>query len=191
MLNESKKAAEKALTLDPTNARFRSIGETYRYLGEYTEALSAYELGGKSAFTFERKGDIYFREGKIDSALRYFNRAIDLEPSTLSGILSKAIKAYIEQNKVEGLKMAKVLEHSDPWDSELLYELASIYGLFSEKKSCSLILRKAVEGGFFNYPFMLKDTFLDPVRDDPEFKEVLSLAKAKHEAFKKKYFPEE
>ena len=38
---------------------------------------------------------------------------------------------------------------------------------------------------------MLNDTFLDPVRDDPEFKEVLNLAKQKHEAFKKKYFPEE
>jgi hypothetical protein len=99
--------------------------------------------------------------------------------------------AYIEQKKVEGLKMAKELEQSDPWDSEGLYTLASIYGLFGEKKRCSLILRKAVEGGFFNYPFMLKDTFFDPVRDDPEFKEVLLLAKEKHEAFKRKYFPEE
>jgi len=190
MLNESKKAAEKALALDPTNARFRSIGNTYLYLGEYRKALNAYELGGQSAFTYEQKGSIYFREGKLDSALGYFNRAINLEPSTLSGIFSKAVKAYIEQNKGEGLKIAKEWEQNDPWDSEALYQLSSIYGLFGEKKKCSLILRKAVDGGFFNYPFMLKDTFLDPVRDDPEFQEVLALAKKRHEAFKQEYFPE-
>jgi len=191
MLNESKKAAEKALALEPTNVRFRSIGRTYLYLGEYTEALNAYELGGQSAYTYEHKGEIYFREGKMDSALRYFNRALNIEPSTISGISSKAMKAYIEQNKVEGLKMAKEWEQNDPWDSEDLYNLASIYGLFNEKKRCFLILRKAVEGGFFNYPFMLNDSFLDPVRDDPEFREVLAIAKEKHEAFKRKYFPEE
>ena len=89
MLNESKKAAEKALALAPTNERFRSIGATYRYLGEYTEAFNAYELGGQSAYTYERKGDIYLRQGKIDSALKYFNRAIYLEPYiSLTGILS-------------------------------------------------------------------------------------------------------
>jgi len=37
---------------------------------------------------------------------------------------------------------------------------------------------------------MLKDSFLDPVRDHPEFQRVLELAKEKHEAFKNKYFPE-
>jgi serine/threonine protein kinase len=191
MLNESKEEAEKALALDPTNARFRSIGRTYLYLGEYKKALIALELGGQSAFTYVGKGGIYFREGKLDSALGYFNRAINIESSTFSGIISKAIKEYIEQNKVEGLEIIKQWEKGDPRDSEVLYTIAAIYGLFGEKKRCSHILRKAVEGGFFNYPFMLNDTFFDPVRDDPEFKEVLILAKDKHEAFKRKYFPEE
>ena len=50
------------------------------------------------------------------------------------------------------------------------------------------MLRKAVEGGFFNYPFILKDPFLDQVRDDPDFKKVITLAKEKHETFKKNYF---
>jgi serine/threonine protein kinase len=191
MLNESKKAAEKALALDPTNVRFRSIGRTYLFLGEYTEAINAFNLGRQSAYTYSSRGNIYFREGKIDSALGYLNRAINLEPLSLTGRFAKAIKAYIEQDRLEGLKILKQIERSDPWDSEVLYGLTSIYGLFGEKKRCSHIMRKAVEGGFFNYPFMLKDTFLDPVRDDPEFKEVLSLAKEKHEAFKKIYFSEE
>jgi tetratricopeptide (TPR) repeat protein len=190
MLNESKKEVEKILKLDPTNVRFRSVGRTYLYLGEYSEALKAYEIGGESAYTYEKKGEIYFREGKLDLALDYFNRAINIEPFALTGIFSKAVKANIEQNRVEGLKIARLWEQGDPRDSEILYELASIYGLFGEKKKCSIILRRAIEGGFFCYPFMLRDEFLDPVRNDPEFQEVLALAKEKHEAFKQKYFAE-
>ena len=40
----------------------------------------------------------------------------------------------------------------------------------------------------FNYPFMQKNTFFDSVGDDPEFQEVLELAKHKQEVFKQKYF---
>lgn len=71
-----------------------------------------------------------------------------------------------------------------------MYEIASQYGLLGDKTSCARVLQKAVEGGFFNYPFMLRDSFLGPVRGDPEFQRVLALAKEKHVAFKKKFFPE-
>jgi len=39
-------------------------------------------------------------------------------------------------------------------------------------------------------PFMLTDSFLDLLRDDPEFQKVLDRAKKKHLAFKRKFFPD-
>ncbi len=36
---------------------------------------------------------------------------------------------------------------------------------------------------------MITDSFLDSVRDDPEFQRILDMARAKHEAFKKRFFP--
>jgi TolB-like protein/Tfp pilus assembly protein PilF len=191
MLYESKQAAEKALALDPTNVRFRSIGRTYMYLGEYSEAINAFNLGGESLYTYSFRGSVYMRKGKLDSALIFINHALNLDHYGSSALWVKVKKAFIEQDRVEGLMILKKIEKSDPWDSEVLYGLADYYALFGEKKSSMYYLRKAIEGGFFNYPFMLKDIFLDSVRDDPEFKEVLSLAKEKHEAFKKKYFPDE
>ena len=70
------------------------------------------------------------------------------------------------------------------------YNISNVYGLLGDKNSCINALRNAVTGGYYNYPFMLKDYFFDSVREEPEFKEVLALAKEKHEAFKKKFFPD-
>jgi hypothetical protein len=40
-----------------------------------------------------------------------------------------------------------------------------------------------VNGGFFNHAFLLRDSFLDPVRNDPTFQRILAQTRAKHEAF--------
>ena len=70
---------------------------------------------------------------------------------------------------------------------ETWYHIGSLYGLHNDRAGCIRSLKKAVESGFFNYPYMLTDVFLDSVRDDPGFKAVLSVAKEKHNAFKVKF----
>jgi hypothetical protein len=72
-----------------------------------------------------------------------------------------------------------------------MFFIARLYCLHGNKEKGIRLLRKAVESGFYCYPFFLIDPFLDPVRDDPEFQKVLALAKEKHEAFKLKYFADE
>lgn len=81
-------------------------------------------------------------------------------------------------------------ERANPQDGETWFLIAENYALLDDTDGCVKALKKTIELGFFNYPFMLKDSFLDPVRDHPEFQKVLALAKEKHEAFKMKYFPE-
>jgi hypothetical protein len=81
------------------------------------------------------------------------------------------------------------LEEANPTDSdsEHWYLIGNAYGLLGDRTGCARALRRAIEGGFFNYPAMLKDPLLDPVRDDPEFNQVLALAKEKHERFKRSF----
>ncbi|MCK4823215.1 hypothetical protein KA005_46070, partial [bacterium] len=191
MLAESKEEAEIALKIDPNNQRFRSIGNTYLYLREYGKALETYDLDENSVYVLCKKGATFLRNGQRDKALHYFKRAIERNPEGQWGLSSSTAKAYIEGNIKKGLKTNFRWEQAEPFDSESLYNIASNYGLLGEATGCVRMLRKAIEGGFFCYPFLLTDPFLDPVRDDPEFQEVLALAKEKHEAFKKKYFPEE
>ena len=72
-------------------------------------------------------------------------------------------------------------------DPEFNYFRACDYAIFGDKKASLRLLNKAVDRGFFNYPFMLKDSSFDLMRNDPEFQKTLLKAKQKHELFKEKY----
>ncbi len=73
-------------------------------------------------------------------------------------------------------------------DPEPIYYLASDFALLGDKKGCLKALQQAVDGGYFNYPAMLRQSDFDSMRDDPEFQKVLEDAKEKHLAFKKRFF---
>ena len=112
-----------------------------------------------------------------------------MEPQSVLGLWVTVMKGAIEGNRKQSISAILKIEQSSMFDSEQWYNWANIYGLLGEKRGCVRLLRKAVEGGFFNYPVMLTDAFLDSVRHEPEFQEVLALAKEKHEAFGKRFFP--
>ena len=189
MLAESGNECDIAISLDPKKG-FRSAGITYMYLGEYEKASQAFDLDPESSYNLSWKGQLYLRQGQRDLALEYLNRAISIDPISIGGYWSAGIKAHLEGNNDEGIRYLKIMENNNPTDSEVWYNISNVYGLLGDKNSCINALRNAVTGGYYNYPFMLKDYFFDSVREEPEFKEVLALAKEKHEAFKKKFFPD-
>jgi len=191
MLIESESAAQKALKLDPTNWQFRSIGHLYLYLGEYQKAYEIYRLDAGTPWTLTKQSGALIRQKKYKKALECINKVIEeeLPGQRVFEVLGR--KAFLEGNIEQGIKDTEQWEQEGTWDAEMWYFMAANYGLLGHSKGCIRVLRKAVEGGFVCYPFFLIDPFLDPVRDDPEFQEVLALAKEKHEAFKQKFFTDE
>jgi tetratricopeptide (TPR) repeat protein len=190
MLNESMQEMEKAVTIDPKNPGFRSILITYRFAGEYEKAFETSKIYKESAFILGHVGATLFQQGNQNQAVECFDRVIDMEPDGLLSLWVTGIKAFIEGNIEEGLTAARKFEQINIADAEAWYHFAENYGLLGDKDGCVRTLQRAVDGGFFNYPFMLTDSFLDSVRDDLEFQRILKMAKAKHEAFKKRFFPE-
>ena len=185
LLDKAVEEMETAVRLDPSNPRFRSIGVTYLYKQEYQKAINGLNLDPDSPYSRAFKGQIYFRLNMIDSAKLYFNKIILAEPEGSLGRWSTALLDYIDNKKEHGLKMIKLLETSNAFDAEQFYNYANLYGLYGETKDCTRLLRRAIEGGFFCYPYMQRDTFLDPVRSDAAFKKLLLLAQSKYEEFKK------
>ncbi len=190
MLGESIEEMEKAVTLDPKNPGFRSIIITYRFAREYEKAVETSKIYKESAFILGHAGAALLQQGNRKQAVEYFDRVIDMEPDGLVALWVTGLKAFIEGNIEVGLTAVRKFEQINIADAEAWYHFAENYALLGDKAGCVRTLRRAVDGGFFNYPFMLVDSFLDPVRDDPEFERILKPAKAKHEAFKKKFFPE-
>jgi len=187
LLEKSKQEGEIALALDPDNPRFRSINHTYIYLGEYEKALQIYYLDSGTPWGYSHRGEIYLRLGQREKAIDDFNKVFNLAESGIVVLWSKGMKAYLENDTDMGLMAAKEWEQSNPTDGETWYHIGSLYGLHKDSAGCVRSLKKAVEGGFFNYPYMQTDMFLDAVRDFPGFKAVLLLAKEKHDAFRAKF----
>ena len=188
MLNESVLEMEKAVTLDPNNPNFRSITITYLFAGEYEKSLDAFKNYKESSLTLGNQGITLFRQGKKKKAIEYFNRVIAIEPDGLNALWATGLKASIEGNIKEGIDAARKFEQANIADAEAWYHFAENYGLLGDKDGCIRTLERAIDGGYFNYPFMLTDSFLDSVRDEPEFQKVLEKAKEKHLAFRKRFF---
>jgi len=183
MLSESIQEMEKAVAIDPKNPRFRSMGLTYLYAGEHEKAFNAFDIDKGSTFSLLWQGTILFRQGEKERAVQYFDRVIALEPEGTMSLIGTFFMSHINNNIKEGLHALVKLEQANLADSEFKYSLASFYGLFGDRDGCIRTLRRAVDGGFFNYPLMLTDSFLDSVRDDMEFHKIVAKAKEKHEAF--------
>jgi len=186
LMEESVAEVERALALDPENPRFRSGGFTYFFCGNYRRAYELFDLDGASTFGIAWKGMCLFMMGEKERAIEHFDRAVAMEPEGFLGLRYGGIGACIRGDVETGRRLIRRLdEATDPKaDSEHWYLVASAYGLLSDRANCVRALRRAVERGFFNYPAMQIDRLLDTVRDDPEFLEVLALARQKHDAFR-------
>lgn len=190
MIDDSVQEMEKAVSLDPKNPDFRSIILTYSMAEEYEKALEAIKNYKEDSFTLGEHGEILYRQGRPGQAVEFFDRVISLEPEGLMALWVTGIKAFIEGDIQIGLDAAQKFEQANIADAEAWYAFAENYGLLGDIKGCNRALERAINGGYFNYPNMLTDFFLDSVRDDPEFQRILEMAKIKHEAFKEKFFPE-
>ena len=187
MLEESAREVEAALALDPKNPRFRSGGFTYFYAGNYHRAYELFDLDGASTYGIAWKGMCRFLMGDSEHALEHFDRAVAMEPDGFIGLRYGAIAAFIRGDVETARRLVRRLESAtDPHaDSEHWYLVAVTFGLVGDRDGCVRTLRIAVDRGFFGYPTMQIERHLDSVRDDPEFQQVIAIAKQKHDAFRK------
>ncbi len=188
MVQESIIKMEEAIKNDPRNPRFRTLSLSYYTAGDHKKAFKVFENLEGSHWNTGMKGFLYFSQGKNEQALEIFNQIINDQPDSFWGLIAITYRAIIQGDTLTGLQTLQKREKLNVIDAESLYHLAGDHALLGDKDGCLRSLKKAVEGGYFNYPFMLSDPFLDSVRDDPEFQRILDEAKMKHEAFKKKFF---
>ena len=64
-------------------------------------------------------------------------------------------------------------------DPEGLYYMGRSLTRIGEYSDAIEQLRSSVEGGFYCYPFFVRDSWLDPLRGDARFVEILKLAESR------------
>ncbi|MBL4660147.1 MAG: hypothetical protein JKY19_07310, partial [Alcanivoracaceae bacterium] len=185
MLRESIVMIEKALSIDPKNMKYSTLGVNYYNLGNYQKALDTFDLIKDIPFGLMWQGFVHHKLGNNDKAIVNLKRLIAMQAGDFYKFIAIANIAIITGDKQQGLEALKQLEQSNVNDAEALYYWASYYAALGEKTASINLLNKAVEYGYFNLPFMQTDVFFDSLRDDEEFMQIIALAKQKHLAFKK------
>lgn len=187
MLEESISEMEKALFIEPGNTQFRSIVTTYFSIGDYENVLKYLWLDQDPIFQSGWKGLIYFRQGRVELAKHFFEQVVEKVPDELFGIFSGIHIAYIQKNFQKGLALIKKTEPDNIIDGENVYRTASFYCLFGKRTPCLKFFEMAIDVGYFNYPFMVKNKYFDKFKSDPEYLRILEKGHKKHLAFKNKF----
>jgi eukaryotic-like serine/threonine-protein kinase len=187
LMDDAVREMEKAVALDPGNPRFRSIGVTYAYRGEYEKALKGFDLDRESPFSLAWKAYVYVRMGDTARALIYCDKVAAIEGKSVFNLFSGVLRAYILGHIDEGRTLLRERDKISAIDGEQWFNVAEEEALLKDVARTARSLRNAIEGGFFNYPLMRTDSFLDPVRDDPAIRELIAEAKVKREAFIKRF----
>jgi tetratricopeptide (TPR) repeat protein len=190
MLNESLAECERARQLDPLVKKANgSVLNTYLYLGQYQKFLESLPVDDSSFIVFYR-GFGEFHEREFDQASKDFDRAYELDPTLYTGI-GKALSDSIQHHKKEGLGLLNELERKirerGVGDPEATYKIAQVYAVLGDKTSALRALRTSVESGFFSYPYIAKDPLLSDLHSQPEFAQILNIARQRYEAFRNSF----
>lgn len=188
MNEEAVLETDKALLIDGENPRYRSSIITYYRAKKYEKALSIFKNFPNTPFTNYHYGSTLFHMGKQKESIEYFKKALELDPDGLTGKLCRVLLNTMEGKRNDALLQMKKLEGYNLKDAEPWYFFAESYALLNDIESTIRCLKRAIEGGFFNYPLMTHDIYFDTIRENAEFKRMLELAKNKHLEFKKELF---
>lgn len=92
-----------------------------------------------------------------------------------------AARTLIEGKHAESIAAVNRLLATDFSDPEGLFYLTRHLAHLKEADAALGVFRRVVCGGFFCYPAMAHDTWLDPLRQNLQFKELVDTARAGHE----------
>jgi len=98
----------------------------------------------------------------------------------------------IARRNAEGLKILHDTEEKisqrGVGDPEAIYKISQAYAVLGDKRSALRVLRRSIETGFFAYPYFSKDPLLEPLRSEGELTQLMTLARERHESFRRAFF---
>ncbi len=191
-LQESVAECERARELDPGVKTNSSALNSYLYLAQYDKFLQSLPKSNDLAFILFYRGFGEYYKKNWEQAARDFDRAFELDPTLFQAQVGKALSYAIQQQDKKGLEILREVENKieerGVGDPEARYKIAEAYALLHDKISALRVLRHSIEGGFFSYPYFATDPLLDSLRKEPEFEQLMSGARQRHEAFQQKFF---
>jgi len=190
-LRESVAECELARQMDPTVKANGSVLNAYLYLGQYDKFLASLSDVDNSSFMVFYRGFGEYHKRDLTQAARDFDFSYRLE-QTMYTQTGKALEDAIAHRESEGLQLLRDLENKiqqrGVGDPEGTYKIAEAYAVLGDKASAFRMLRYSIQHGFFAWPYFTSDPLLTNLRDEPQFSELMTIARDRHTAFRKRFF---
>ena len=172
LLEASVAAHEHATRLDP--GVFTGVGQTFWMMGDHTRALT------------ETFGDIGYLKGVALLSLGRQQESVEHLRAVEHAAKTDRVRTYLvtlrtlaegaRQESLDAIDRAAAGE-ADP---EALYYLVRSEAYLGETERALAGMRRVVDMGFFCYPLLLRDPWLDPLRASDAFNQALRDAEAGH-----------
>ncbi|MBI1353613.1 MAG: tetratricopeptide repeat protein [Acidobacteria bacterium] len=189
--DEARAALQRSIEIKPSAAAYSNLGTAEFFQGRYEQAASAYQeavrMSPKDYLLWGNLGDAERRsetdvQAGIDASKPAYLKAIELATERLqlqpSAGLERRIALY--QAKIGNAKAAQealdLLPESQRGDAETLFTQGLIYAILDRPDQALGMLSRAVEAGYARDRLAAAPE-LDPFREDPRFRELLSPAK--------------
>ena len=200
LMDESIKAYRRAQVLDSSLRNLIStqgqITKSLIYKGAYEDAATSHKNVKEYLNTLQQPTDIkqLFYEGVInfysenlDRAISLFDSASTMDEANVWSLFGQAYKAAALGLDERLVEILKYLENRNIVDGERRYRLVHFYALAGMVEDALRNLKKSIEGGFFNYPYIRTDPLTECVRRSEKFQMLLAQARDRHEAFRRRF----
>ncbi len=201
LLDESIMAYRRGLELDDSPAARVSaegqIAKSLVYLGDYSGALALQEglhthLAAVGRVADDKmlfyEGIMHLYAGDPHRAIARFDAALEVDPASLWTAFGQAYRLAATGDTARLAALARELVTRNVADGERHYRLVHFHALAGEGREAIARLRAAHEAGFFNYPYIQDDPLTESLRDVPGFDEAVAGIRARHEAFRARWY---
>jgi eukaryotic-like serine/threonine-protein kinase len=170
LLQQALLAHQEALRLDPQIAT--SLNHTYFMLGQYEQALqvSGGDFGYGTAL-------ILAMLGRSEEAVAVLRRSEEAKPWRLGWLYLTSLRALLEGKREESLQAGEELMSATFRDPEGMFYLSRQLSYLGATGHALEVLTRTVNRGFFCYPAILRDPWLDGLRGNPEFSQLMHRTK--------------
>ena len=180
---------EKLMRIAPldwiSNAASSSI---YFYNGQFDRALKEweklYEMYPENVYSQFFYALILTYHNENDKAFSIIENCAKENPDNVLTKLGLMLK-YAHQKDEENVSRLITPDFQKTCKRDYIYShhIAGFFALLNQKKEALDWLENAVNHGFFNYPLLSKDPFLENIRDEPCFKKLMEIVKSEWNNF--------